>query len=77
MPDLSVNLTHHGQARGELYVYAATTNQWTTNRAFPGDKICYPIGLSIQDKMYVGLGGVFANNTCTLSFSSALWEYAP
>ena len=41
------------------------------------ENICYPIGISIQNKMYVGLGGVFANNTCTLTFSNVLWEYAP
>jgi len=62
-------------AHGDLNEYDISLDQWTTKANFPGTTLCYPIGFSITTKGYIGIGGIFSNNGCTLSTGNELWEY--
>lgn len=62
--------------KGEMKEYDPATNLLTLVSTFSGTKVCYPAGFSINGTAYIGLGGVFSNNTCTLSTSNDFWGYS-
>ena len=59
-----------------MWRYDPVSNHLTLGSPFPGTQVCYPAGFSIDGKVYIGLGGIFRNG-CTLTTSSAFWEYTP
>jgi hypothetical protein len=62
---------------GELYEYDQGSNQLAEKTPFPGRKMCYPAGFSINERGYIGIGGLFEDNTCTLDVIKDFWEYVP
>jgi len=62
---------------GDLFALETVTEQWIEQPAYPGQLMCDPVAFSINGNGYVGLGGIFKNNTCTLEVSSEFWQFSP
>jgi hypothetical protein len=62
---------------GVFYEYDYESNLWEQKESLPGNLMCYPGGFAIDGKGYIGVGGLFENNTCTLTANNKLWEFTP
>lgn len=63
---------------GALYQYDPIGDQWTSvGGVFPGTTMCYPAGFSVRSSLYVGVGGLFAGNTCELNVINQWWRFGP
>jgi hypothetical protein len=61
---------------GALYKYDAAGDQWiAAGSAYSGTTMCYPAGFAIGSSLYVGVGGLFAGNTCNLNVVNQWWRF--
>ena len=63
---------------GAMYRYDSLADQWSSiGSTFPGTTMCYPAGFAIGGNLYVGIGGLFATNTCSTNVVNEWWEFQP
>lgn len=62
---------------GELFEYDVSLNSWTMQPVFPGQEVCHPAGFVVDGRLYVGIGGRFANYACYGDIVNDWWEYSP
>lgn len=55
----------------DLYEYLPSTDQWTRVADFTGDNACFPVGFSIDDKIYVHV----CRKTTNLNFIGKLFHW--
>jgi len=62
-------------AHGEILEFNPFSNSIEEKTHFIGTPVCYPVAFTINGTGYIGLGGVFENNTCTLTTGNAFYEF--
>lgn len=62
---------------GSIFKYNESNNSWSLISNLPGQAVCYPSVFAMDGRMFVSMGGKFADRTCTLEPSSAVWQYVP
>jgi len=58
--------------RGVISRYNVDLDTWSYIMTLD-EKICYPVAFSINNRGYVGIGGKFTDNTCTLDITNNLY----